>query len=216
MEFLPVKQVQDHIEVLKQDIKKAESEVRTYSEKIGKLAAKGELTEISSANHRLTRALKHLEDLKGYIKMANRELTKSLRNEAGYGVVVEFLEELLKKDIAWHKELKADFAEKGYKAYIEMLNKKKITKAELAFAQMSEEDALKTFHQDLEVRYQRLVMKIEETVGKVVEISLRRNPNSSFDGTVTGDQGSATITTVIAGGFNIQRAHYRTLTKKVG
>jgi len=76
-----------------------------------------------------------------------------------------------------------------------------------------EKIAEKGFRKDMERRKENLIFKIEKKVGKIKDVSIRRNPNGGFDGKVKGDKGSAVVETIGAGGHNIQRFHYRTLVK---
>ena len=73
--------------------------------------------------------------------------------------------------------------------------------------------AEKGFRKDLERRKQNLIFKIENKVGKIIDVSIKRNPNGGFDGNITGNKGKVRIETIGAGGYNIQRFHYRTLIK---
>jgi len=57
-----------------------------------------------------------------------------------------------------------------------------------------------------------LIFMIKGNVGNVLNISkLEYNPNRGMDGTITGERGSVNINTIVAGGYNIQKLHYRTL-----
>lgn len=127
--------------------------------------------------------------------------------------IMEFLQYLYEQDLKWFEELKADYKEKGYKEYIEMLKKNEITKTVLNFAKMTSQDAAATFKKDLDNRYAKLINKVEKKVGKVISIEVKRNYNEGFDGLVTGEKGTCRLTTILAGGHSIQRLHYRTLCK---
>lgn len=49
-------------------------------------------------------------------------------------------------------------------------------------------------------------------IGNMTEVCrIDYNPNKGFDGCFIGDKGRISINTIIAGGYNIQKAHYRTL-----
>lgn len=67
---------------------------------------------------------------------------------------------------------------------------------------------------DSVVREQKLniVIRAWEKVGRLSEVRFSRmGGDGSFNGTVTGEKGSARIETILAGGYNIQRLHYRVL-----
>lgn len=72
---------------------------------------------------------------------------------------------------------------------------------------------------DLYVKKQKLeiLSGAWEHVGKVTEISMGRiGADGSFNGVVKGEKGIVQIETILAGGYNIQRLHYRVLFKKLG
>jgi hypothetical protein len=52
-------------------------------------------------------------------------------------------------------------------------------------------------------------------VGNIKEANLTIGIDLSINGTVVGDKGKATVYSIIAGGYNIQKAHYRVLVKEV-
>ena len=60
-----------------------------------------------------------------------------------------------------------------------------------------------------------LIFMIKGNIGNVENISrLKYNSNRGFDGTIKGEKGSVNIDTILAGGYNIQKLHYRTLIYK--
>lgn len=203
-----VKETQAKLEA---DIKEQEASVTEKAAKIGKLAAKGKLDEIKHLNRSLTLNYKSLDRLKGYRGLWKYNLRNALRVEAGYGPIVEWLEDVLGKDLVWYRDLKADLEAVGLDAYKKKVKDRHITKIEFAIACMGEEEALKTFQNDLEARFNTLVKKLENKVGQVQEVRIQRNENYGVDGMVIGEEGSVSLHTIMAGGHNIQRLHYRTL-----
>ncbi|HCM90611.1 MULTISPECIES: hypothetical protein [Vagococcus] len=66
------------------------------------------------------------------------------------------------------------------------------------------------------VRNQKIsiVVKSYERVGEIKDIKFGRlGSDGTFNGTVIGEKGTANIETILAGGYNIQRLHYRVLVK---
>jgi len=60
-----------------------------------------------------------------------------------------------------------------------------------------------------------LIFMIKGNIGNVEVISrLEYNSNRGFDGTIRGEKGNININTIIAGGYNVQKLHYRTLIYK--
>jgi len=60
-----------------------------------------------------------------------------------------------------------------------------------------------------------LMAKIEKLVGNVISANLTIGNRGDINGLIIGDAGSATIETITAGGYNIQRYHYRVLVKPI-
>ena len=65
--------------------------------------------------------------------------------------------------------------------------------------------------EDIEIKKARLMNKIAGKVGEVTEMNLYSGADGTPNGTVTGTKGTVRITTVLAGGHNIQCLHYRVL-----
>jgi hypothetical protein len=56
------------------------------------------------------------------------------------------------------------------------------------------------------------IMIIKDRIGNIKEVDfLMENKNRGIDGKYTGEKGTITINTILAGGYNIQELHYRTL-----
>lgn len=67
--------------------------------------------------------------------------------------------------------------------------------------------------EDMEHKRFALLAKIRDKVGEVLELDLRCGEDGTPNGRVTGTKGTVYINTIIAGGYNIQCAHYRVLVK---
>jgi hypothetical protein len=68
---------------------------------------------------------------------------------------------------------------------------------------------------DGEARKIQFIARINKKVGNIKEANLTIGIDLSINGTVVGDKGKATVYSIIAGGYNIQKAHYRVLVKEV-
>jgi len=76
---------------------------------------------------------------------------------------------------------------------------------------ISEEDIIYTHN----LMLKELIFILKDKIGNVLEIiSLNYNPNKGMDGTIKGEKGNVNIDTILAGGYNIQKLHYRTLIYK--
>lgn len=58
-----------------------------------------------------------------------------------------------------------------------------------------------------------LMTKIKNKVGEVMELDLHCGEDGTPNGTVTGTKGTVRISTIMAGGYNVQCLHYRVLVK---
>jgi hypothetical protein len=68
---------------------------------------------------------------------------------------------------------------------------------------------------DGESRKIQFVARINKKVGHIKEADLHIGEDLSINGTVVGDKGSANVHSIVAGGYNIQKAHYRVLVKEI-
>jgi hypothetical protein len=68
---------------------------------------------------------------------------------------------------------------------------------------------------DGEARKIQFIARINKKVGDIKEANLTMGIDLSINGTVVGDKGKATVYSIIAGGYNIQKAHYRVLVKEI-
>lgn len=72
-------------------------------------------------------------------------------------------------------------------------------------------DRFDTIARDVEIKYINLVEKVKEITGRITDASfIRVNEKGSLDGYIVGEEGKAKVNTFEAGGWNIQRFHYRT------
>lgn len=61
-----------------------------------------------------------------------------------------------------------------------------------------------------------LIMILKDNIGNITKVeSLQTNNHKGFDGVFRGDKGSISINTILAGGYNIQCLHFRTLVYKI-
>lgn len=129
---------------------------------------------------------------------------KKIEEVGVYQEILDFLNEMYIEDLKFYQAVR-DLYLSDYKEF------KTLNKATQTIGRMDVDSAEIFFRNDLTVRYLKLVAKLKDKVGKVEDVQLRRNNNKQFDGFVTGEKGTITFHTIIAGGYNIQRAHYRTV-----
>jgi len=133
--------------------------------------------------------------------------------------VMEFLKAWEEKEYAWYERMAARYKEeKGWKVgWREDNGVSKADWEELrsfsTHPQMVERLKNK-IHKVAVERAKKFTCQIEKKVGRVTDCSdLKFNPVGSLDGWVKGEKGSAWVQTVYAGGYNIQRLHFRTIVK---
>jgi hypothetical protein len=65
-----------------------------------------------------------------------------------------------------------------------------------------------------EKKRKAFIAKVEKKTGAITDVSgLTFGADGSLNGTVLGETGSATVRTIMAGGWNIQCFHFRVLVK---
>ena len=80
----------------------------------------------------------------------------------------------------------------------------------------AEEVIFKTIEREGEAKEKMLIKRVNEEVGKIVNaLNLEVGVNGELNGTIKGENGTCKIETIYAGGYNIQRLHYRVLVHKV-
>ena len=67
---------------------------------------------------------------------------------------------------------------------------------------------------DAESKYYNMVTKIQKICGEVTSANLYIGHNGELNGHVFGTESNAEVRTIGAGGYNVQRFHFRTLVKK--
>ena len=203
MENMTIEQLNAELERLAGLIRATGTEITRYIEK-GKYddaASAADSPQTLAAMHKKTaKALKAAEKAeKEAKKQAEKEAkTAFVKGIKGTEVLDQYLQETYEKDLAWWESLQeADRTTLG--------------KTERSFAVMGRKDAEKVFQQDLEARRYNLLKKVSDKVGNIEELDLKRNENYGLDGWIKGDKGTAFLQTIGAGGYNIQRFHFRTL-----
>ena len=70
----------------------------------------------------------------------------------------------------------------------------------------------KVLDKDVQNKYNKFIAQIQEKAGNIVDVSmLHIGPKGDINGYVTGDKNKVHVETIMAGGYNIQILHYRTL-----
>ena len=78
----------------------------------------------------------------------------------------------------------------------------------------TEEQIVKEVEKDVISRYKALVKKVEAKAGKIIDAgNLYFGYDAGINGVIIGEKATVTVTTIYAGGYNIQQLHYRVLVK---
>lgn len=166
--------------------------------------------EIVAESKKVAKAKKELKALKEELKLAESE---AIKNDTSLQPVKDFLETIYQKDLEFHSWAKETFY-KEYEGSQTRAIKEGWSKTSIDIARMSKEDAEKLFLNDLDVRYKKIEQAVKEKAGENIDtVKLDRNFNQGLDGWITGDKGTIQFQTILAGGYNIQRLHYRTIIK---
>lgn len=120
-----------------------------------------------------------------YIKLA-------ATSKAHLDEVNKFLLDHFGKNYNTQRTFKAKFADKDYEKWITAIVKK-----------------------DAAERKKALLAKITKITGDIIESHVTMAGNGDLNGYFVGTKGKASITTISAGGYNVQRYHYRVLVKRV-
>ncbi len=121
-------------------------------------------------------------------------------------------EEWNRYDLERKSRLKAEYAEIGYKNF-----KKKHEGSDYRFMMKTEEEIRKDNARTSRALVLNLWKRVKEITGKVTDTSeLRIRSANSFEGIalngyVVGENGTAEVESILAGGYNIQKLHIRTL-----
>ena len=74
----------------------------------------------------------------------------------------------------------------------------------------------KDLTREWERKYDLIIQRVHEKVGEIKNADFKIGINGELNGYITGEHGSCNVTTISAGGWNIQCAHFRVLVHAVG
>ena len=68
---------------------------------------------------------------------------------------------------------------------------------------------------EVEKKKVEFIARVEKKSGEIKDVNLKIGVDGSINGTVTGEKTKVDVYSIVAGGWNIQRAHYRVLVNEV-
>lgn len=117
-----------------------------------------------------------------------------------------------RQDIECREFYRQAYNQLGYKEFI-----KKYSSAGYSLLKSTDEEIAKEAKLSAKVYVDDLYLRVFSITGKVTVVNCAYLGESgvNLNGTITGENGVARVRTVVAGGFNIQRLHVRTLVQAV-
>lgn len=193
---------------------------------------------LKEADREIKYAKKDLEDANNSLNKYRNQLTLLEAKAATpkIGVLVQFLENwkqnmisFLKEEIAKVEEYRtlnirmSDVYYDDKEEYLRLSKKCRAIKASthpLAFELYTSktedhfnlDEANKILDEDVETKYWNLVNKVTDITGEIEDVAhVSIGLDGNLNGYIIGNKGKAKIETIGAGGYNIQRYHYRVL-----
>lgn len=153
-----------------------------------------------------------IEELRGFIAYIDSVLAEKEETN----VIDAFLADWREKAFNTYSEIAKEFEEiRGdYNKRIQFM--REVTKVTCGIITHPAFERNLNDHLDFEVKKKGLLIKgrIKKKVGNVINAKgLHIGDNGEINGTIIGDQGTATIRTIYAGGHSVQSLHFRVLVK---
>lgn len=71
-----------------------------------------------------------------------------------------------------------------------------------------------TLDKEVEKKKVQFIARIEKKSGEIKDVNLTIGTDGSINGLVKGEKATVDVYSIVAGGYNIQKAHYRVLVKE--
>jgi len=135
-------------------------------------------------------------------------------------VMNEFFEKWEQETIKWFEEMKTKCQEIGnykfskeYKNSLSKQNMELIRFVPIDDIQGMPKGIKSIIAEDMEIKKATIYAKVINKVGNILEVNLHGGEDGTPNGTIKGENGMVTISTIVAGGYNVQCLHYRVLVK---
>lgn len=175
------------------------------------LRAKDDLAETKS---KIERCEKRLAEKKAeYDKVKEEEAEDFVDINEIPKALLEAKDYLVETWVAWDiaerdriKKLRAELSYKEFRDKVKYSHEMEYTKSDEEFRKQEEKEA--------EIWLLDLYRRVRDITGTVTDASGIRWGGKCLDGIIKGEKGTAVVETIVAGGWNIQRLHLRTLVKE--
>ena len=182
------------------------------------------ICEIAGLQDDIKRINKEIPEIKALVEKYEKQLAGEIEKENIFlreipESMKEMQNELVVQWDAWDKNYRdyilAEYKELGYKDFI----KKHSYNMYYSMIDLTDEKIHEDNLRDSKILILNLYNRVKEITGEVTDwscISLERgNTGAVLNGCVTGKLGKAWVESILAGGYNIQRLHVRTLVHEV-
>lgn len=191
-----VERIESILELVKS---KLSNQLIDLSSKVGQW----EMKRLEKAIKEQAQETKQIADSQEMLKDAKETLEEVEKKEEAtkpeYKQIKEFIETWKNEEIEW-------FLRK-----YESGDREDCSKQDIKMLEQGMDYIVKVLDQDAQIRLATLIAQIKDRAGEVVDCKLTRNGNNGYDGWIKGTRESFAIQTILAGGYNIQRLHYRTI-----
>ena len=200
------------LETLQAELKRLEAMIAAdrvkLEEKLGEIAkqaAAGEpkkLTRLLKEQIEAVDFIKYVTESTEFFKGLIRDKIKEIETqEPKYEVIKAFVEKWRETTTAWYLDKKENGFEGDDKHILALLNE-------------SPEMIERIIEREALARLVKLIHQIKDKTGEVIECHLTTSPSlEGFDGKIKGEKRTVYINTIYAGGWNIQKLHFRVLIK---
>lgn len=216
-----IRYTDERIEKLKEDLRAAEAQQAFLDNDIPNVIKEffeaWKNDSISFFVNRYDEYREYVQQLRDRAHEARVEAIKTLPEYAQYVDRLPVMDEYSIQNVFPHQPMQAFLKERGLDT--KNINEKKnsfagpIVSAMCRYnnAEQRMQYLEKTMEREMREKMIDLVQRIGEHVGKITDAQGLHVQNGEIAGTIIGEHGKASIQTIGAGGYNIQRYHFRTL-----
>jgi hypothetical protein len=195
-------------------------EVIRLAPKVGMYAERGDVKGSADIAKRIVSEYKTIEKAKKEIKVLKEELKEAeiLESKNSNDPIDQFLALWKAEAVKHYTELRETYLQlrnSGDKEGLKQFNKDVTKNDKNIIVSMSDVSFLeKILDQEVVAKKKAFVAKVEEKAGKIQDLKgLRVAGDGSINGFAIGSERTVEVETILAGGYNIQKLHYRVLVK---